>query len=397
MKVLYLTALENTYNNDIHANQVLGLNGHGVDYTFLFVSPLFILNRKGFSINKNNFRAENTIEVKVPILSYHLCMHAIVIPYFLMVSLIPFICKVKSIKPDVVHCRNMCSTLLAVFARNFTKIRYKIVCDPRSVYVEECVITNTFRFNGLNYRIWKKLESILYKKSDACIGLSNYFKHYLSKNNPNSYFIPAVVSDKSVFSEAERDKVRRHLNISEKDIVFCYIGSIDLWHSADKLFYYFDKIKDSINQGYNFKIVFLSGNTKVCNDIIKRYGEHTIVKSGRVKPSEVLNYLLLSDFGMVPGSDNCDECYNLLYKTMISSKAEEYLVAGLPIFVNPNISSLAELVKENRAGVDSISDVMSALEYDRKQISQTFVRMFGVSRVVSQFKEVYEIILNIRQ
>lgn len=34
MKILYLTALENTYHNDIHENQVLGLDGHGVVYHF---------------------------------------------------------------------------------------------------------------------------------------------------------------------------------------------------------------------------------------------------------------------------------------------------------------------------------------------------------------------------
>ena len=277
MRVLYLTSLENTYNNDIHSNQVLALNGHGVNYTFLFLSPLFILNRKGFSINRNKFDADVASEIKIPILSYHLCMHALIIPYYLLVAIFPFLFKVRQLKPDIVHCRNMVSTLLAVFARTFTRNKYKIVCDPRSVYVEECVITKTFRFNGFNYRVWKKIEGYLYRKSDACIGLSDYFREYLAASNPNSYFIPAVVNDKSIFSEEKRNKARLENGLTDRDIVLCYIGSIDLWHSAEKLFYYLDSIKKVIPKSYNLKIVFLSGNTKVCNSIEARYGEQAIV------------------------------------------------------------------------------------------------------------------------
>ena len=74
--------MENTFNNDIHRNQVLSLANHGVNYIFLFMSPLFILNRKGFSINKNRFDIPKVYEFKLPILSYHYSMHLIVIPFF---------------------------------------------------------------------------------------------------------------------------------------------------------------------------------------------------------------------------------------------------------------------------------------------------------------------------
>lgn len=55
MKVLYLTVLENTEKNHIHENQVLTLQSSNVDYRFLFISPLFILNRMNCKINRNEY------------------------------------------------------------------------------------------------------------------------------------------------------------------------------------------------------------------------------------------------------------------------------------------------------------------------------------------------------
>ncbi len=392
MKVLYLTALEDTNKNDIHINQVFGLANHGVDYQFLFISPLFILNRQGFSINRNKMLYDNAEEVKLPILSYHLCMHVIIIPYFLLISVIPFYFRIKMVKPDVVHCRNLVSVLLAVFARWLFRLKYKIVCDPRSVYVEECVITKTFKYNCFNYKVWKKLEGVLYRKSDACIGLSEYFKNYLREHNENSFFVPAIVNTKSVYSQSRRDEMRKNNCLTDDDVVFCYIGSIGAWHSPEKLVCYWDKIKNILPEGKRFRIVFLSGNKKVGNQIIAKFGEKCIVKCGRVKPEEILDYLLISDYGMVPGSDKTGYCYDLLYKTMISSKAEEYLVAGLPIIVSPRIESLVDLIKKDRAGF-VLCDEIPIYNFDRERISDRALSLFGVDSVVDSYRQIYESIV----
>lgn len=392
MKVLYLTVLEDTNKNDIHANQVFGLANHGVDYQFLFISPLFILNRQGFSINRNKMKYGNAEEVKLPILSYHLCMHVIIIPYFLLISLIPFLLRIKRAKPDVVHCRNLVSVLLAVFVRWLFRLKYKIVCDPRSVYVEECVITKTFKYNCFNYKVWKKLEGLLYRKSDACIGLSEYFKNYLREHNDNSFFVPAIVNTESVYSQSRRDEMRKKYCLTDDDVVFCYIGSIGAWHSPEKLVYYWDKIKNILPEEKRFRIVFLSGNKKVGAQITSKFGEKCIVKCGRVKPEEILDYLLISDYGMVPASDKTGYCYDLLYKTMISSKAEEYLVAGLPIIVNPRIESLVDLINKDRAGF-VLCDEIPIYSFDRKKISDRALSLFGVDSVVDSYRQIYESIV----
>lgn len=380
--------MENTFNNDIHRNQVLSLANHGVNYIFLFMSPLFILNRKGFSINKNRFDIPKVYEFKLPILSYHYSMHLIVIPFFLLISIFPFVYYVRKVRPEVVHCRNLISSFLANVVKKLFSLKYKVVCDPRSVYVEECVIEHAFRYQGLNYKVWKNIEKWIYQNSDACIGLSCYFKQYLESYNSNSYYVPAVVGDNYSFSDMKRAEIRAKWNLGEQDMVCCYIGSIGTWHSLEKMI---SDLKFLINKFKNkqIRIVFLSGNTMACNEITKQFNSEIILKNGRVKPNEVLDYLLMSDIGLVPGSDNNGFCYDLLYDTMISSKAEEYLSSGLPIMVNTRIGSLAKLVLDNKSGY--IFDGKKIIEAvsDRNSISMVFNNMFCVSNVVKNYIVIY--------
>lgn len=389
MKVVYFTCMENTCNNDIHTNQVLSLLNHEVDYFMLFLSPKFILNKAGFSINRHKFENKNVKEVKMPILSYHFGMHLFIIPYFILVSFIPFLFFINKVKPDVIHCRNLISSFLTVIVKKVFRKNYKIVCDPRSVYVEEQVIFHTFRNNGINHRTWKKIEAWIYKNSDACLGLSENFADYLKSYNENSFYVPAVVSDSYSFSQERRQQLRQEKNLSNNDVVCCYIGSIGAWHSVDCLFESYEMIKQSLPPSKTMKILFLSGNTKACNRIKSSFSEEDIVFCGRVKPSEILDYLIMSDVGLVPGTDNKGDCYDLLYHTMISSKAEEYLGAGLPIVVNPRITSLVKMLKDINGGVEMKLPISLDHFSDRTIIAKYAHDNFSVAHVVSAYNRLY--------
>ncbi len=394
MKVLYLTCMESTLKNDIHANQILKLLDHGIDYRMLFLSPKFVLNRTGFTINNNKYNNKNVREIKLPILSYHMGMHLFIIPYFLLISIFPFIFELKKEEPDIVHCRNMLSSLLAVFCKVCLRKKYKIVCDPRSVYVEELVITNTFKYNGFNYKYWKRLEAWIYKHSDACIGLSHYFKTYLKKYNERSYYIPAVVGDNYCYNENRRIEFRLKHGLTDNDFICCYIGSIGAWHSVHNFYKCIDYVKEKLNQEKKVKIVFLSGNSSVCDDLKKRYSQQELFKTGRVAPSEMLDYLLISDMGLVPGSEKEGYCYDLLYDTMISSKAEEYIGAGLPILVHPRIKSLVKMTKENNLGLIMNETAHSDFAFDRNKISEYGHEQFSVTTVTESYKKLYSSLIN---
>ena len=395
MKVLYLTCLENTYMNNIHQNQIMGLRGHGVDYSFLFISPFFILGKAGFGINRNKNMDEDVKEVKIPIFSANFNLYLFLIPYFLIIACPILLYYVSKEKPDVIHCRNLISSFLAVFCKVFLFQKYKIVCDPRSVFVEECVIIGRFKYNGITYNVWKKIEKWIYKKSDCCCGLSDKFVDYLSNYNKNSYFIPAIVQPSFVYNEDKRKALREKFELRENQHVCIYLGSIDLWHSVDSLIKAIDCYRDSLPQGDSIKVVFLSGNKNASQVICSHYNSDVLLKCGRVSPNEVMDYLLLADFGIVPGSNNKGYCFDLLYNTMLSSKAEEFLAVGLPIIANRRIPSLVKIIKEQHVGLifSGSEMIFSPIEKSREEVSSYFNNMFNAKTIVGQYKNLYESLL----
>lgn len=391
-RVLYLTCLEYTLNNDIHQSQIIGLRGKEVDYLFLFISPLFIWGRAGFDINRNKYTQEDVKEVKVPFFSANLVMYLFLIPFFLLIASPILLYFIHKEKIEIVHCRNLLSSFLAVFCKIFLFQKIKVICDPRSVYVEEGVIIGRFKYNGITYRGWKILERWIYRKSDYCLGLSENFADYLRQSNEKSLFIPAIVRPSFVYDKVKRNELRHEMGLTNNQHVCIYVGSIGQWHSVEALINAINLYKDSIQDGEEMKVVFLSGNKSACEEIKRNFSEKDILMCGRVSSEKVYEFLLVADFGIVPGSKNCGYCYDLLYKTMLSSKAEEFLSVGLPIIVNERIVSLANMMEKYGAGIVIKSDRIETknIVFNRDSISKVFHEMFEASVIISQYKKLYE-------
>ena len=399
MRVLYLTVLENTEKNYIHENQILSLNSSDIEYKFLFISPLFILNRTHCKVNRNKFlKKNNCCEVKIPILSFHFFLHIVLIPYVLLWAIPILIYQVVKYKPQILHCRNLISIFVAVILRKFFCFKFSIVADPRSVYPEEGVIIKRWKYNQFNYKVWKKIEKWSFKYSDVCLGLSPYFADYLSRYNKNSLYIPAVVAESKKYNDDDRIFIRNKYEVKENELVVIYVGSIGLWHDIDMLIEIVEKVSIA-NQG-NIKVIALSGSTELKLKLLSHFKDKCLY-CGSVPPQEVERYLLMADFGILPGSVNYNEEYDLLYKTMIASKAEEYLCAGLPIIVNDRIINLKTYVEEYRWGevynVDTHNLEKSQIQVysteNRKRISKEAINIFGLENVKKQLFRVYQQLL----
>lgn len=318
----------------------------------------------------------------------------ILIPYVLLWSTPIVAYHVVKFKPQILHCRNLLSSFVAVFLQKLLGFKYSVIADPRSVYPEEGAIIKRWRFNSFNYRVWKKIEKWTFKHADACIGLSHYFTDYLSCYNENSYYIPAVVAESKKYDGNIRNNLRKKYKIEQDELVVIYVGSIGLWHDVDLLIRIVEIIASIKCE--RFKIIALSSSKNLKQKLRNRFKDKCILCD--VVPVEaVKHFLFMADIGIVPGTLQDGEEYEILYRTMLASKAEEYLCAGLPIVVNDRIISLKDYVEKNNWGgvytskQDNIENACVRIysSEERERISKEAMEIFGLEVVKEKLFKLY--------
>jgi hypothetical protein len=385
MKLLYLCIMENTMNNNIHQNQILPLV-KDQDTIVLFIAPLFILNKQGFKINCQKFHQENIYHIRIPLLSYNFLMNFILIPIFILLSLPIVLNFIHKYKIDTIHSRNHLSSLIAVLSKLFFK-HLNVLSDLRGLYAEEGAILRRWKYNSLNFKLWKKIEKYICQKSNIVTSISNNMKEYLRQKYSlkNIYFVPAIVDIKQFyFSEEHRNRFREKYKISTSEIVFIYVGSIGVWHDVKSFYIYIEKyIK--LNSIKKYKVFILSNiKREAYQSLHDKY--NTIIL--QVKPHEVNDFLCGADIGILPGTKKIGHEYDLLYKTMISSKLEEYLCVGLKVIINKRIEEAVKLValqdKENIVFDNRVRNTICkyyAKQFSSVTIKEKYLKLYNIKNI----------------
>jgi hypothetical protein len=375
---LYLCVLENTMDNNIHQNQILPIVD-SQNQICLFIAPLFILNRRGLRLNKNKFTQPNIYQVRVPFFSYNFLLSPFLFPIFILVCLPVLLYFVIRFRVKVIHSRNHLSAILSVFAKKIFKY-LRLISDLRGHYAEEGAIVGRWKFNSFAFKFWKNIEEIICTNSDVVAVISNRMReHFKQKNSQlNVRYIPAIVdTEKFFFDDQIRSEFREGKGITDDEVVYIYIGSIGLWHDLST-FYAMLEADIEARKLSKYKVFILSNLTgDDCRELHKKHS--SIITS--VHPRDVNKYLCGSDIGVLPGSGKSGDAYNLLYKTMISSKAEEYLCSGLDLLVNERIEEVIELI----AGFSN-----EGCESNRINKSIFYQSQFGSNVVKGTYNKIYE-------
>lgn len=380
---LYLCVMENTKNNNIHQNQILPLVNNK-DSELLFIAPLFILNKKGFSINNQKYLEKNVHHVRIPFLSYSFSMIPLLIPFLLICCLPILIYFVLKYKIKTIHARNHLSALCSIIINFFLK-NVKVLFDIRGLYSEEGVILRRWKYNSLNFKVWKFIEKKICLKSDIVTTISNNMTNYISLNynTDKEFYIPAIVDTKKFFFSKElRENFRKEYSISDTEVVFLYVGSISLWHDIQSFYSYIEYYihKYSI---LHYRVFILSNiNRNDCSELHDKYDSVIML----VKPEEVNKFLCGSDIGVLPGTSKSGPAYDLLYKTMISSKVEEYLCTGLKILVNDRIEEVNDLIKNDYIDKDDVFYT----NHEREILSQKYKNIFSSENIRIKYNQLYK-------
>lgn len=375
MKILYLTFFEDVSHNGIYESQVKGLlyglaakYEQGINLSHIAILPAVVVGKGSVSFVHGKERKElytvrreyeqrgirtTFLFAPIVILKRWKSHPGLILSLFVMLGCVPaLLYKMMRERYDIVHCRGYAATVCAFAIKVFFR-RLKVVFDPRGFYPEEGVVQARWSENSLSFRIWKKLEEWLLRKSDKVIALSEAFTDRISRIAPtadSSLIYAGVEVPRFRQARQSRESRRRELEVASSE-VFVYNGSLGAWHDPALL----ARVFRFIRQGSaNSKMLVITGHNKAkLQEIFRSAGlapsDYVIVAG---EHDEVPGYLAAGDMGIVPLKETDESgAINVVADTMIGLKVAEYLASGLPIVVNKNVRGIHALMARHKIGI----------------------------------------------
>lgn len=243
------------------------------------------------------------------------------------------------------HCRSYPPAYAAILFKGIFS-RTRVIFDPRSDFPEENVTAGNWVSDDKVFAFWKRSERRILEEADAVACIAPSFVRSYKSITPrvHEFLVPNNVDTRIFRRNIEvRDAVRRKLNISESEILICYLGSLDTvgWNRIST---YLDAIKYFRACGANFHFLFIvPKQSKAALDAALAGSDIAAsVTTMSVLDEDVPKYLWASDYGIQLHP-------KLTIRT--GTKIGEYLAAGLPIIVNRNAIGAIELIDKWLVGV----------------------------------------------
>jgi len=243
-------------------------------------------------------------------------------------------------KIQILHCRSYHAGLLGCISSKF--LGFKYIFDPRSPFPEENVSANRWGADSLNFKLWKKLETLIIKNSHKTILVSpflqkNYEKSGLSRkafsivpnNYPSSFDSACSLKDVSCVLEREYDLV--------------YAGSLGHWNKINPYLKLLSGLNKKSPQKFNMLFIVRNMTETNIKDLAKSYNINPdlvdVVSVSQLQVASCLSKCKLGVYLM----DTIDP--------RLGVKTVEYLRTGLPVIVSRNIEGAAELIRKKNLGV----------------------------------------------
>ena len=392
MKILYLTFFESVTRNGIYKSQVQELlcrlreeHGDEFEFTHVAICPSiivgkrdilcpFLSERRDVEAVLEEYRAHG-VEASVLYVPLVILKRWMSHPSLPLLSLIFALCfpalLVRSVRKqfDVIHCRSYVATAFAVALKMFFR-NAKVIFDPRGFYPEEGVVHGRWTESSVSFRLWKRIEKFLIRRSDKVISLSETFSEHINKIDPLAdCSLIYAGADLSQFRRDPqvRDIKREQLGLQGKT-VFVYNGSLGTWHDPVLLGRIARNLCLQI-PGSKFLVVSRYSESKLREIFTAQGLQEQDFLIAAADPNQVPSYLWCGDFGIVPLREigHC-AAINVVAETMIGLKVAEYLASGLPILVNQNIRGIRSLIREYPIGVYFASDHLENLGDAVRQI-----------------------------
>ena len=349
--------------------------------------------RGGRRINeiKKGLREKGIDMIAIPFVSLGFPVSWYLIPFVLPQWLVGLLWVYLVKKKQIFHCRSYHAALAGVFLKFLFPI--KLIFDPRSPFPEENIAAKRWKEDGINYLLWKKIEKLLCRKSDAIIAISAPFLESLKAIAPSSRFVMIPNNYPATFTKD--DKTINGRSEGSEIVKICYVGSFGHWNTPEP---YLQFLEDSTGGGkfsVEAKFIIQSQSLSFLEASLGKVkinpAKLTIVSSSQ---EDVIGHMSDCVVGMQIMSRPDDR---------LSIKFVEYLAAGLPVIVSDNVRGAADIVEKYEVGFvlnDDFSNKHDALQfiqnvandrvYWRDKCRNLAEKLFSCNVVSKKLKSLYE-------
>ena len=335
-KVLYITydGLADPLGQSQILPYIKGLSSKELQFTILSFEKEKSLKLYVQEIDKSLFKKNiSWIKVKYHKGSVFLYLYDLILALFLVL--------IQSKKYDIILARSYVAGTLGVILKKI--MRSKFVFDMRGFWPEERIEGGLWTRNNLKYNIMKYIETILLKKADHIITLTQKSKIILLQdpyNQPDKHItvIPTCV-DQDKFYYAHKNNHR------DSALTLCYSGSLGTWYCLDEMIEFFTTLKKyypaaSLQLLINW--TSWDSNQEEINQKLSRHRDIKVKSCSYDELPKLMSNVHIGFYFIKPTFSKQASC---------PTKLGEFLAMGLPVITNRGIGDCDEWIENERLGI----------------------------------------------
>jgi glycosyltransferase involved in cell wall biosynthesis len=403
-KVLYLISRENMLEPGVIKSQALDLIGQILkqdDSTEVAVLNFPSINRflkyvGNYGKVREYCKNLGIKLVVIPILPVGRSIMPVWAMPFFLVQTVPWILFfMLKYRINIIHARAYLSALAVLFLKKIGT-RVGFIFDMRAPYLLEGIVYGRWQKSDFDYRAWEGLEREMFSSSDSVVSQAAGMADYAKEVSPsaNVVYIPNCVNPEPYkISGQVMAKERKKLGIEDR-FVFVYSGSFGDLHPPDFIGGLYAQFRKYVPDPY-FLVVTHSDPEGIIQSLFKLgVSEHEFKVLHN--PPKLEEIIPLGDAGIGAMGGEI-----ITTPLVMSVKVAEYLAAGLPLIVSPEMKSVADIVEKENCGVvidsfdqNDIRVKMQKLVKERETLKKNALKLaqdyFSVRVCAEKYLEIYE-------
>lgn len=306
---------------------------------------------------------------------------------------------------QIVHCRSYIAALIGAHLKSRFKIQF--LFDMRGFWPEERVEGGLWNLKSpvylSVYNFFKRKEKQLINEAEGIVVLSEaarqeiavkYGENLKTKITTIPCCVDTTLFDRERLTGEGLESTRRKINLTHKDLVIGYLGSIGTWYMLEEMLDFFARL---VHKAPEAKLLFITEENK---ENILRTAHKKGIDTGSIRITaaerpQIPYYISLCDAGLF--------FIRPSYSKMASSptKLGEFLSMNVPVISNKGIGDLDTLINIDQTGllVNSFSEealnaavdqLPEVLKLNKGRIREYAIAHFDLKKGIAKYFQIYE-------